>query len=241
MSIGVGIAGFGLSGSVFHAPLLDFLSDYEIKAIMTSSSQEKVRRERPEVKVVSHFKELLTVPGVDLVILALPNDLHFPLAKEALLQGKHLVLEKPFVPSSQEGRELIDLAKAQSRVLTVFHNRRFDSDYLTIKQLIETDTLGEVTYFESHFDRFKAEVDSRWKEQDRPGGGILFDLGSHLIDQALCLFGSPKKSGLTFRLSARVLAMMTIFIWSLPTKNCESCCMQVLLHPNHPLGFSSMD
>ncbi len=131
-------------------------------------------------------------PDVDLVVIASPNATHAPLARLALNAGKHVVVDKPFTLDMQEARELIALAEEKQRLLSVFHNRRWDSDYLGIRQMIEQGTLGAVKHFESHFDRFRPEVRVRWREQNVPGSGLWFDLGPHLIDQALQLFGLPQ-------------------------------------------------
>ena len=189
--IGVGIAGFGLSGSVFHGPLIASLPDnYKLVAIQTSR-EDAVKAAYPEVTVKPEFDQLITCPGVDLVVIGVPNKLHVPYAKKALQAGKHVVLEKPFTPSFESAKELIEIAKSSLGLLTVFHNRRYDDDFLTLKRLIDSKDLGDIIYFESHFDRFRLSPDDRWKEQPDPGSGNFFDLGSHLIDQALQLFGSP--------------------------------------------------
>lgn len=120
-----------------------------------------------------------------------PNDTHFPLAKAALNAGKHVVVDKPFTVTLSQARELDALAKAKGLLLSVFHNRRWDSDFLTLKQLLSDGTLGEVRYLESHYDRFRLEVRQRWREMKGAGSGIWYDLGPHLLDQTLQLFGSP--------------------------------------------------
>ncbi|MGC1549018.1 MAG: oxidoreductase, partial [Rhodanobacter sp.] len=135
----------------------------------------------------------ITDPAIDLVVIATPNSTHAPLAREALAAGKHVVVDKPFTLDLAEARELIVLAKRHDRLLSVFHNRRWDSDYLGVKQLIESGTLGEVVHFESHIDRYRPQTRARWREQDLPGSGLWFDLGPHLVDQALQLFGLPER------------------------------------------------
>jgi predicted dehydrogenase len=134
---------------------------------------------------------LLNDPDIDLVVIATPNDTHFPLAKAALEAGKHVVVDKPFTVTLSQARELESLAKHCGRVLSVFHNRRWDSDFLTVSALINEGQLGEVCYFESHFDRFRPQVRQRWREQAGPGSGIWYDLAPHLLDQAVVLFGLP--------------------------------------------------
>lgn len=189
MKVKVGIVGFGLSGKIFHGRLLKKNSNFEVVKILTSRKDE-VKEEFPNALSVSTIDEL--IDGVDLVINAGPNDCHFTYTKLALSHGCHVVVEKPFVVTSAEGRELIALAEKNNLVLSVFHNRRWDGDFLTIRKLIEENTLGKIKQFESHFDRFRPEHNpQKWREKPSPGAGILFDLGSHLIDQALTLFGEP--------------------------------------------------
>ncbi|WP_072121079.1 Gfo/Idh/MocA family oxidoreductase, partial [Shigella sonnei] len=145
----------------------------------------------PTVTVVSEPKHLFNDPNIDLIVIPTPNDTHFPLAKAALEAGKHVVVDKPFTVTLSQARELDALAKSLGRVLSVFHNRRWDSDFLTLKGLLAEGVLGEVAYFESHFDRFRPQVRDRWREQGGPGSGIWYDLAPHLLDQAITLFGLP--------------------------------------------------
>ncbi|WP_377864860.1 oxidoreductase [Bacillus sp. R86525] len=188
--IGVGIVGFGFSSTTFHIPLLQTIEEYDIRAIL-SSKEEVVKRALPNAEVVGTIEELVNRADIDLVVITSPNTTHFPYVKEAIVHGKHVVVEKPFVVSIEEGEELISLAKQYNVVLSVYHNRRFDNDFLTIKKLLEEKRIGNVYAYEAHFDRFRPHVRDRWREKDLPGSGILYDLGSHLIDQALSLFGKP--------------------------------------------------
>nr|VUD30707.1 oxidoreductase ydgJ [Raoultella sp. NCTC 9187] len=130
-------------------------------------------------------------PNIDLIVIPTPNDTHFPLAKAALEAGKHVVVDKPFTVTLSQARELDAVARSRGQLLSVFHNRRWDSDFLTVKSLINEGLLGEVCYFESHFDRYRPQIRDRWRERGGPGSGIWFDLGPHLLDQAICLFGLP--------------------------------------------------
>ncbi|MCY1081100.1 oxidoreductase [Archangium lansingense] len=188
--IRTGLIGYGLSGARFHAPLLASEPAFTLAAVATRRAEE-VSRDWPGVRVLSQ-DELLADPSLDLLIIATPNDSHAALAERALLAGKHVVVEKPFTLSSAEATRLDTLARERSRCLTVFHNRRWDGDFLSVRQLLEQGRLGRLYSFESHFDRFRPQVKARWKEEDIPGGGTLWDLGSHLIDQALQLFGLPE-------------------------------------------------
>lgn len=191
--IKVGLIGFGLSGKVFHTPLMQAHGGYEIKKIMSSRTAE-INSLLPEVAVVTKVEEILSDPQIDLVVNTGPNEYHYPHTAAALEAGKHVVVEKPFVVSSSEGEKLISLSAKVGKSLTVFHNRRWDSDFLTIQQVLLSGKLGEIKQFESHFDRFRPNTRAnRWREQPIQGSGILYDLGSHLIDQALMLFGLPKE------------------------------------------------
>ncbi len=186
----VGLVGFGFSGQTFHAPLICSVPELELSYVV-SRNREAVNAILPKVSVVPTMEEVLERPEVQLIVLATPNDLHFDQAKLALLSQKHVVVDKPFTTTSAQAAELLALSKRQGRVLSVFHNRRWDSDYLTVKKLIKQNVLGEIKQMESHFDRYKPDARDRWKEQASRGGGIWNDLGSHLLDQVLHLFGKP--------------------------------------------------
>lgn len=176
--IGIGIIGNGFSAKTFHLPFLNVLEPFEVRKIFTRQTGESLE----------HF---LNDQAIDLVVITSPNNLHFDHAYAALKHQKHVVVEKPFVLAEAEGKTLIDLAAQQQKILTVYHNRRWDSDFLTIQKLIQERSLGEIFYFESRYDRFCPDVKNRWKENESPGSGILWDLGAHLIDQAVLLFGLP--------------------------------------------------
>ena len=189
-NIRVGLIGYGYASKTFHAPLISGTPGMELAAV-SSSDAAKVHADWPSVPVVSEPKHLLNNPNIDLIVIPTPNDTHFPLARAALEAGKHVVVDKPFTVTLSQARELDALARSLGRLLSVFHNRRWDSDFLTVKALLSEGTLGEVAYFESHFDRFRPQVRDRWREQPGPGSGIWFDLGPHLLDQAVNLFGLP--------------------------------------------------
>lgn len=180
--IKVGLVGYGLAGSVFHAPLIASVPELELASVVT-------RREAPRLPTVASVDELLRDVSIDLVVIASPSALHFAHAKAAMLAGKHVVVDKPLATTSQEAEELIALALKQKRILTVFQNRRWDGDFLTVKRILPS--LGKVYFFEAHFDRFRPQIKNGWREVPGAGAGILYDLGAHLIDQALCLFGVP--------------------------------------------------
>ena len=189
-SIRVGLIGYGYASKTFHAPLIAGTPGMALAAV-SSSDATKVHADWPTVPVVSEPKHLFNDPNIDLIVIPTPNDTHFPLAKAALEAGKHVVVDKPFTVTLSQAREQDALAKSLGRLLSVFHNRRWDSDFLTVKALLSEGTLGEITFFESHFDRFRPQVRNRWREQAGPGSGIWYDLAPHLLDQAVNLFGLP--------------------------------------------------
>ncbi|AEX24488.1 oxidoreductase [Vibrio sp. EJY3] len=190
LPIKTAVIGYGFSAKTFHIPFVSALAEFDLVAISTSNG-EAVAKDWPTAQHYASASDLLSSSDAELVIITAPNDVHFDLAKQALENGKHVIIEKPFVTNVSDGEELIALAKEKGLILSVYHNRRWDGDFLTVKKLIEEKRIGELRHFESHFDRFRPEVRQRWREQATDGGGILFDLGSHLIDQALELFGLP--------------------------------------------------
>ena len=188
--IRVGLIGYGYASKTFHAPLVSGTPGMTLAAV-SSSDETKVLADWPAGKVVTAPQALFSDPDIDLVVIPTPNDTHFPLAKAALEAGKHVVVDKPFTVTLSQARELEAIAKSEGRLLSVFHNRRWDSDFLTVKSLINEGLLGEVGYFESHFDRYRPQVRQRWREQGGPGSGIWYDLAPHLLDQVVNLFGLP--------------------------------------------------
>jgi predicted dehydrogenase len=185
----VGLIGYGYAGRTFHAPLIRSVPGLVLTHV-GSSKPDLVQAEMPGPTVCSAV-DLTTQPGVDLVVIASPNDSHFPLAAAALRAGKHVVLDKPFTVTLEEARNLRKLAEKHSRVLSVFHNRRWDSEILATKAILDSGVLGDVSHYECHMDRFRPVVRQRWREDPGPGAGLWFDLGPHMIDQALYLFGLP--------------------------------------------------
>lgn len=188
--IGVGLVGYGMSGSVFHAPLISCVDRFRIAGVVTSRINQ-VQRELPDVQIAATPAALFEDPSIALVVIATPTATHFELARAALLAGKHVVVDKPFTATSEEAGILIDVAAERGAILSVFHNRRWDNDYLTVKKFIAEGRAGNLYSYEAHFDRFRPQLKGGWREQALPGSGILYDLGSHLIDQALQLFGKP--------------------------------------------------
>ncbi|WP_077002222.1 oxidoreductase [Variovorax sp. KK3] len=185
-----GLVGFGFAGQTFHAPVLSAVPGLQLGAV-ASSQPHKVHAEWPGVDVVPDVAALLGRADIDLVVVATPNAQHHPVARDALAAGKHVVVDKPFTLDAAQARELATLAQRQGRLLSVYQNRRFDSDYLTLKALLASGEMGRPVYLESHFDRYRPQVRERWREQPVPGAGLWVDLGSHLLDQAVQLFGRP--------------------------------------------------
>ena len=188
-SIRVGLIGYGYAGKTFHAPLIQSVPGLVLDVI-GSAKRETLNAEYPGVLVCS-AEEVPTRPDVDLVVVASPNESHFPLAAAALRAGKDVVVDKPFTVTLAEARSLAEIAGQHNRILSVFHNRRWDSEILATKAILEDGALGEIAHYESHIDRFRPFVRQRWREDPGPGAGLWFDLGPHLIDQALYLFGLP--------------------------------------------------
>jgi predicted dehydrogenase len=200
-NIRVGLIGYGYVGKTFHAPLIQSVPGLQLVAV-GSSRPERVLEDLRGVTVCS-AEDAATHPDVDLIVIATPNDSHFPLASAALLAGKHVVVDKPFTVTLTEARALVSLAEQQERLLSVFHNRRWESESLATKAVLESGALGEVVHFETHIDRFRPVVRKRWRENTGPGGGLWFDLGPHLIDEALHLFGLPHTINASFALQRR--------------------------------------
>ena len=190
-TLNVALVGYGYVGKTFHAPLISHTPGLHLHTVVSSDPQ-KVLAELPQVRVINEAQEACADPGIDLVVIAAPNAVHATLARDALSHGKHVVVDKPFTVTLDEARQVVAQAAQSGRLLSVFQNRRWDSDFLTLKQLLQQDALGEVTEFHSHFNRHRPQVVDRWREQDQPGSGLWFDLGPHLLDQSLQLFGMPQ-------------------------------------------------
>jgi Predicted dehydrogenases and related proteins len=181
----VALIGFGFVGKTFHAPLIQSVPGLEL-TLVSSRHPELVRKSLPQAQVLDEPEDVATHAGVDLVVIASPNETHVPLATAALNAGKHVIVDKPFTITLAEARRLRDLSRSKGRLLSVFQNRRWDSEFLGARQVIEDGRVGEVRHFESHFDRFRPEIRDRWREAGAPGAGLWYDLGPHLADQ-----GSP--------------------------------------------------
>ena len=186
----IGIVSFGYSTKIFHAPFL-FKSDYyELYAVLERSKSESITY-YPSIKLYRDYDDFLNDANIDIVIITTPNYTHYELTKRALLAKKNVVVDKPFVVNLDEAIELVNLAKKNNVLLTVYQNRRYDGDYLTVKNVIEKECLGTIFEFYSFFDRYKENPILRWREMKLPGSGLVYDIGSHLVDQAIKLFGAP--------------------------------------------------
>jgi scyllo-inositol 2-dehydrogenase (NADP+) len=190
----VGLIGYGLAGSAFHAPFIETIPELSLAAIVTrdEARREQARRLHPDAELLDSADDLWRRVGdFDLVVVGAPARVHIELATAAVEAGLPVVVEKPFAPSAAEARSLVETARQRDVLLTVFQNRRWDGDFLTVRRLIEQGELGEITRFESSFERWRPEVSPGSRAEDDPAeqGGVLLDLGSHLVDQALQLFG----------------------------------------------------
>jgi scyllo-inositol 2-dehydrogenase (NADP+) len=191
--IGVGLVGYGMAGRVFHAPLISAVNGLELRAIVQRHGEEAAR-DYPAAATLRRPEDLLLLGDIDLVVIATPNRSHFDLAQRALATGRHVVVDKPFTVSAREARDLIGIAGDRGQLLSVFQNRRWDGDFLTVRRLIASGALGRIVSLESRFDRYRNTArPGAWRESSGPGSGVLYDLGSHLIDQAVDLFGSPQR------------------------------------------------
>ncbi|MBB3857551.1 putative dehydrogenase [Xanthomonas arboricola] len=188
------VVGYGYVGRTFHAPLIAGTPGLALHSVVSSKPQQ-VQADFPDVAVLADLETALADPALDAVVLATPNQTHAPYALQALAAGKHVLVDKPFALDAAQAREVVAAAAAAGRIVSVFQNRRWDADFLTVRRLIDEGQLGEVVEFHSHFDRFRPQVRDRWRESDIPGAGLWYDLGPHLLDQALQLFGTPQAIG----------------------------------------------
>jgi predicted dehydrogenase len=190
--IPVGLIGFGAAARVFHAPVIRAVDGLQLSAILQRSG-DSAGVAYPDVQVFRDLDGMLASSPARLMVVATPNASHYELARRCLLADRDVVVDKPFTLTSEEARALAQLASSTGRLLSVFQNRRWDGDFLTVRRLIEAGTLGRVVLFESHFDRFRpARRAASWRESEGAGSGLLFDIGPHLLDQALVLFGAPE-------------------------------------------------
>lgn len=184
------LVGYGSVAEKMHAPLISVCPDLDLVAVVERNGN-RCQEKFPRVRTFRSLEDLLEADVAELICITTPNEFHFPMAKKCLLAGKHVVVDKPVTIHSAEAEELEKIAAEKGLVCSVFQNRRFDGDFLTLQKLVADQTLGRLVYVESHFDRFRPLVSENWREKEVPGNGITFDLGAHLIDQIVLLFGKP--------------------------------------------------
>jgi scyllo-inositol 2-dehydrogenase (NADP+) len=190
--IEVGLIGFGLAGRAFHAPVIRAVPGLHLAAILQRSGAEAAEK-YPDVRIVRSLDELLAIEEIRLLVIATPNDTHYPLARQCLEAGRDVVVDKPFATTFEEASSLVQFARTAGRLLTVYQNRRYDGDFQAIRQLVAAGSLGRIVRFETSYDRYRPQLKpGAWRETQRPGSGILFDIAPHLIDHALVLFGLPE-------------------------------------------------
>ena len=188
----VGLIGFGLAGQAFHAPVIEGVQGMEMVGVLERRGA-LAQQKYPGVRVARTLEELLADKTIQLCVVATPNDSHYEYAKACLLADRDVVVDKPFAPTLKESEELVRLAAERGRLITVYQDRRWDGDFATVNKLVQSGSLGTVVEYEARFDRFRLEQkENAWRERaNQPGAGVLFDLGPHVIDQALVLFGEP--------------------------------------------------
>ena len=191
-TVQVGVIGFGLGGRVFHAPIISAVPGLQLAAIVERSG-DSARAAYPNVKVVRSVSELLAIDSIELVVVTTPNPTHLDLARQCLMAGRHVVVDKPFATTYAEAVELVRIAEERGRLITVYQNRRWDGDFLTLRRIMQDGRLGRLVLFESHMERYRPMLKAEaWRELPSPGSGLWFDLGPHLLDQAFVLFGPPE-------------------------------------------------
>jgi predicted dehydrogenase len=195
-SYNVGLIGYGIAGQVFHAPLINCVPGLNLlKLRETKAPNIQLARSRyPNIEVVDNAQAIVSDDAIDLVVIATPNTSHYDLARQALEAGKNVVVDKPFTITSADARSLIQLALNKRKLLSVYHNRRFDSTAKTVRKVIASGMLGTLVEYEAHYDRFRNyHRPNAWREENIPGSGIFYDLGAHLIDEAQMLYGTPNE------------------------------------------------
>jgi scyllo-inositol 2-dehydrogenase (NADP+) len=191
-TLDVGLVGFGLAGRAFHAPVISAVPGLRLAAIVQRHGSEAAQA-YPDARIVRSLDELLALREIRLVVIATPNETHYPFARQCLAAGRDVLVDKPFTTTLQEAIELIEFSKRCGRLITVYQSRRYDGDFQAILQLVRSGELGRIVRFETHYDRFRPNFKpNAWREQKIPGAGILFDIAPHLIDHAMQLFGRPE-------------------------------------------------
>ena len=232
------VIGFGLSGRVFHSPFLHSHTGFQLTKVVERNHHHS-KAIYPYVEVVVDYNAAINDKNIDLIVICTPNIYHFQLAKEALHAGKHVVVEKPMTTTVAEADELIEIAKKKKLKLFVYHNRRWDGDFLAIEQLIKNNTLGNITYYKSHFDRYVPDIPitRNWKNTSLPASGILYDLGSHLIHQTLTLFGFPESVQANIQTKRKSSNVHDYFELTLKYPNLTAVLKSDMLVPDHKLRY----
>ncbi len=189
--INTAIAGYGAAGEFYHAPFIASSPEFKLTNVQ-ERHKEQSKLKFPEVKVLRTFSELTNDPEIELIVITTPNEFHFSMAKEAMEKGKHVVVDKPITVTSGDAEKLIKISKETGKILTVYQNRRLDAGLLSIKKIKEENGFGKIRHYEAHFDRFRPAIKDSWREKETPGGGLLYDLGVHLLDQTIYLWGRPQ-------------------------------------------------
>ena len=198
-TVQVGLIGFGLGGRVFHAPIISAVPGLQLAAIVQRTGNS-ARAAYPNVRVVRSVGELLSIDSIELVVVTTPNPTHLDLARQCLEAGRHVVVDKPFAITSAEAAEMVRIAQERGRLITVYQNRRWDGDFLTLRRILQDGSLGRLVLFESHMERYRPVLKAdAWRELPTPGSGLWFDLGPHLLDQAFVLFGPPESMAAELR------------------------------------------
>jgi scyllo-inositol 2-dehydrogenase (NADP+) len=191
-AIDVGLVGFGLAGRAFHAPVINAVPGLRLAAIVQRHGSEAANS-YPDARIVRSLDELLAIPTIRLVVIATPNETHYSFARQGLAAGRDVLVDKPFTTTLKEAVDLIEFANQRGRLLTVYQSRRYDGDFQAILHLAGSGELGRIVRFETHYDRFRPNLKpNAWREQKKPGAGILFDIAPHLIDHAMQLLGRPE-------------------------------------------------
>jgi scyllo-inositol 2-dehydrogenase (NADP+) len=198
--IEVGLVGFGLAGRAFHAPVISRVPGLHLSAIVQRTGEEAAQA-YPHARILRSFDELLALPEIRLIVIATPNHTHYDFARRALLAGRDVLVDKPFATTIAEALELVQLAAEVNRIVTVYQNRRYDGDFAAIREIVAAGTLGLIVNFETHYDRYRPTLKAGvWREQLGPGNGIWFDIGPHLVDHAMTLFGEPESISADIRI-----------------------------------------
>ncbi|MGN0920531.1 MAG: Gfo/Idh/MocA family oxidoreductase [Cellvibrio sp.] len=190
--LNVALCAYGMSGKIFQAPLIVAHPKLHLHSILQRSGDSALQ-DYPAVNIVKTLDEILQNPEIDIVVVNTPNEFHYEMARRALKAGKHVVVEKPICLTEYEAERLVELARRENKMLAVFQNKRLEPDHLTVQKIVDSKQLGRIVEVEWHYDRYRKEIThKKWKEDPQAGAGTWFDLGIHMIDSMLCIFGAPR-------------------------------------------------